>query len=434
MTKVITDIFKGNFFKGDKGIWMIFFFLCLFSLVEGYSASSNLTFNGGNHWDPMISQFVFIFLGFLVVFLVHLIPYRYFMLLPVPLLLAAIILLIYATFFGETINGANRWIRFYGISVQPSEIAKAALVTFTAMVLAKTQTEVKEKDAKGRIKVKVGALKGGHSWAFSIIMGVTCFLCLFIFFENFSTAALLFATIFMMMWIGRIPLDLLGKTILACLALIALLVTVIMIVPEDTLGKIPKMGRAVTWKHRIEAMTGANRDDGKEYNFKDDLQASHAQIAIASSNGIGRGPGNSVERDFLPHAESDFIYSIIVEETGILGAVFVLFLYVALIIRASRIAKKCQRYFPVYLVLGLAMLITFQALTNMLVATGLFVTGQPLPIISRGGSSLFINCGYIGMILSVSRNAESMNLKKKENSDLLTAHTTPEFYNQENID
>ena len=142
-----------------------------------------------------------------------------------------------------------------------------------------------------------------------------------------------------------------------------------------------------------------------------------------------------MERDFLPHAESDFIYSIIVEETGIIGAIFVLFLYVALVIRAGRIAKKSQRFFPAYLVIGLATMITLQALVNMIVATGLFVTGQPLPLISRGGSSLLINCFYIGVILSVSRYVEMINSPESiENKNVSTTNETNEYYSQENMD
>lgn len=434
MAKVLSDIFKGNIFTGDKGIWMIYLFLSLFSLVEVYSASSNLTYTAGNHWDPMVNQAIFLFVGLLVVYFVHLIPCKYFMLFPIVVMPVSLVLLVYAAFFGSTVNGANRWIEICGMSVQPSELGKAALVMFVAVVLAKTQAEVKVTDAHGRTKIKSGAIKGGHSLAFKIIMVFSAIVCSLIFFENFSTAALLFITVFLMMVVGRVPFDLLFKTALTVVAFVALLFTMIMLLDESTLAKIPKMHRAITWKHRVEAMVGVNEEDDSTYNIQDNLQEAHAQIAIANSNVIGRGPGNSVERDFLPHAESDFIYSIIVEETGIIGALFVLFLYVALVIRAGRIAKKCQRYFPAYLVIGLATMITLQALVNMVVATGLFVTGQPLPLISRGGSSLLINCFYIGVILSVSRYVEMINSPEAQSKVASTINETNEYYSQENMD
>lgn len=434
MSKVLSDIFKGNIFTGDKGVWMIYFFLCLISLVEVYSASSNLTYNAGNHWDPMINQAFFLIVGLIVVLLVHKIPCKYFMLFPLLLLPLALILLVYTAFFGSTVNGANRWMEIAGISFQPSEVAKAALVMFVAVVLAKTQAEIKVTKANGKTKIVRGAVKGGHALAFKIIMVVTIIVCMLIFSENFSTAGLLFFTIFLMMIVGRIPKDLLVKTGLVCVGLAAFFFVTIMVLDEATLSKIPKMHRGITWKHRVQSMLGSGEASDTTYNVQDKLQEAHAQIAIANSNIIGRGPGNSVERDFLPHAESDFIYSIIVEETGLLGALFVLFLYVALFIRAGRIAKKCQRFFPAYLVIGLATVIVFQALTNMVVATGLFVTGQPLPLISRGGSSLLMNCFYIGIILSVSRYAEKISETEGQLENVSTSSETNEYYSQENMD
>ena len=182
MAKVLSDIFKGNVFTGDKGIWMIYFFLSLFSLVEVYSASSNLTYNAGHHWDPMINQAVFILVGLVVVYLVHLIPCKYFMLFPLIALPVSLVLLVYAAFFGGTVNGANRWIEICGMSVQPSELGKASLVMFVAVVLAKTQAEVKVTGPNGKTKIKSGAIKGGHSFAFKVIMCSTAVVFLLIFF------------------------------------------------------------------------------------------------------------------------------------------------------------------------------------------------------------------------------------------------------------
>jgi cell division protein FtsW len=173
-----------------------------------------------------------------------------------------------------------------------------------------------------------------------------------------------------------------------------------------------------------------------QYKIGDNLQRAHGNIAIASSNILGKGPGNSEERDFLPQAYSDFIYAIIIEELGLLGGALVVFLYVVLLVRAGRIASHCERNFPAFLVMGLSLLISLQAMINMMVAVGILpVTGQPLPLISRGGTSVFVNCAYIGMILSVSRYAK----KKKELKDGKEPleedpDATDEYYNEENME
>ena len=173
-------------------------------------------------------------------------------------------------------------------------------------------------------------------------------------------------------------------------------------------GALEKMfHRASTWKKRIEKFSDEKEVDPKDYDLDKDAQVAHANIAIVSSNVIGKGPGNSVERDFLAQAFSDFIYAIIIEEMGIFGAAFVVFLYVVLLFRAARIASQCENNFPAFLVMGLALLLVVQATFNMMVAVGIVpVTGQPLPLISRGGTSTIINCAYIGAILSVSRSAK----------------------------
>lgn len=203
---------------------------------------------------------------------------------------------------------------------------------------------------------------------------------------------------------------------------IALIFTFAHSIPESTLDEWAKtdgpLHRVPTWVHRITDHA-EKPEDPKDYDISDNVQVTHAKIAIATCNVIGKGPGNSVERDFLPQAYSDFIYAIIIEEGGILFGAFVMFLYLLLMWRAMKISKRCKALFPSYLVLGLALMMVIQAMINMAVAVGAFpVTGQPLPLISKGGTSTFVNCAYIGMILSVSRNAKKMaRTEKKENEE-----------------
>lgn len=430
MNKAVSD-----FLKGDKVVWMIYFFLCMISLVEVYSASSNLTYTSGNHWDPMINQAGFLLAGLVVILIVHRIPCKLFMLFPFFLLPIAVVLLLYTAIFGGSINGASRWVNLGFIQFQPSEIGKAALIMSVAVVLAKTQGELKIV-VNGKTKVITGAVRGGRTMAFKIIMCMASVICLLIVPENFSTAAMLFVVVMVMMFIGRVPIDLLAKTMALIIALLAVASVAIMNIDNATLNNIPKGHRITTWKNRIITRLdhSESTDSVSTYNLSENLQVAHAHMAVANSNIIGRGTGNSVERDFLSHAESDFIYSIIIEETGIFGGLFVIFLYVTLLVRAGRIANKCQRFFPAYLVLGFAIMMILQAVVNMGVAVGLFpVTGQPLPLISKGGSSIMVNCFYIGVILSVSRYADKVSETKDEPAEQKAEHETQEYYSQENM-
>lgn len=423
MAKLFSDIINGSVFKGDKGVWMIYFFLCMISLVEVYSASSRLTFEGAHHWTPMVSQAGFLLVGLVVILLVHHIPCKWFMLLPFALLPMAIILLLIAAMGlgGGELNDTNRWIRIMGISFQPSEIAKAALIMSAAVVLAKTQTE-KVVERRGKIHVVVGAMKGKRSMAFTVVSAMTCVVCGLIFIDNVSTAAMLFFVIVLMMFIAHVPMDLMFKGGIGLLAAGILYIGILMTLPEKVQRNFPGGKRISTVAARLFRYGGA--EENSSNMGKNDLrnllndknsQTTYAKIAVANSNVIGRGPGNSVQRDFLQHAESDFIYAIIFEELGVIGGVFVLFLYFSLLIRCGRIAQKCRRFFPAYLVLGFGIMMVLQALTNMGVAVGLLpVTGQTLPLISKGGTSIIITSFYIGVILSVSRYAEEVQLNNTE--------------------
>jgi len=423
MSRLISDFFHGNLFKGDKGVWMIYFFLCMISLVEVYSASSRMTFNSENHWGPLISQAGFLLLGLVLILFVHRIPCKWFMLIPFILLPLSILLLVIAILGlgGGEINSTNRWIKIFGITFQPSEIAKAALIMSAAVVLAKTQTE-KVIRKGGKERIIVGAMKGKRYMAFAVVSTMTCLICGLIFIDNVSTAAMLFVVIVMMMFIAHIPIDLMFKGAVALTAIGAIYFAILLPLPEETQHHMPGGKRIATVAARIMRRshnhneTALNISDYNKWLLNDkNSQTTYAAIAVANSNVVGMGPGNSIQRDFLQHAESDFIFAIIVEELGIGGAIFVLFLYLALLIRCGRIAMKCRRFFPAYLVLGFGIMMVLQALTNMGVAVGLLpVTGQTLPLISKGGTSILITSCYIGVILSVSRYAEESQIVRPE--------------------
>ena len=406
----------GNIFKGDKVIWMVFFFLCMISIVEVFSASSNLTYKSQNYMGPIVFHTVTIILGAVVAVVTLNIPCRYFKLMTPFLLIITVILLLWVLATGEKTGDASRWINIFGLTFQPSEIAKGTVVLATAQILSAMQRE-----------------NGADKKAFKYILCIVAPIAMLIMVENLSTAALLCSVVFLMMFIGRVPLIQLGKLagVVVGLALVGLLL--IMAVGNDNnvvvdkakteqvstpkeKGKLEKiLHRADTWKSRIKKFSNKEVITPDQYDLDKDAQVAHANIAIVSSNIIGKGPGQSVERDFLSQAFSDFIFAIIIEELGIIGASFVVLLYIVLLYRTARIASRCENNFPAFLAMGLALLLVIQAAFNMLVAVGIApVTGQPLPLISKGGTSTIINCAYIGIILSVSRSAKKRQPKIAE--------------------
>ena len=412
-----------NIFKGDKVIWMVFFFLCMISIVEVFSASSNLTYKSQNYIGPIAFHTVTIVIGALVAVVTLNIPCRYFKLMTPFLLIISGITLLWVLIGGESINGANRVISLPGgITFQPSEIAKGTMVLITAQILSAMQRE-----------------DGADKKAFKFILWIVIPTAALIGIENLSTAALLLAVIFLMMFIGRIPMSQMAKLIGAAGFVVVLFLTLVLtlgsigaddekrtqtveaVTDNATDTKVIKGGgvfhRFVTWRNRIVKHLDKKDVSPLEYDLDKDAQVAHANIAIVSSNIIGKGPGQSVERDFLSQAFSDFIFAIVIEELGILGAAFVVFLYIVLLYRTARIASRCENNFPAFFAMGLALLLVVQAAFNMLVAVGIApVTGQPLPLISKGGTSTIINCAYIGAILSVSRSAKKRtgNLAVKE--------------------
>ncbi|MDH6359198.1 FtsW/RodA/SpoVE family cell cycle protein [Parabacteroides sp. PF5-9] len=370
-------------FKGDRVIWIIFMFLCLISVIEVFSATSTIAYKNANHWAPIVRHATFLLGGFVLVLLLHNIPSRFF---PVFILLLplSILMLILTPFIGVSANDAHRWLEIFGITFQPSEFGKLACIVYVAFLLSR----------KGRFS-------DAQIFKYILIgVGLTCALILP---ENFSTAVMLFGVCFLMMFIGQLPLLKLTKLAAVLILAVFLLFAGLLFLPNDVLKYIP---RALTWKERlVDFMHKDKTADASTYVITDDnYQVSHAKIAIARGGLIGQMPGHGQQRDFLPQAYSDFIYAIIIEEMGFIGGIVVLLLYVMLLVRVGMIARRCERLFPKYLVLGCGLLIVVQAFANMAVAVDLIpVTGQPMPLVSRGGTSTMISCIYFGIILSVSR-------------------------------
>ena len=376
-------------FKGDRVIWIIFMFLCLVSVVEVFSATSTIAYKNANHWAPIVRHATFLLGGFVVVILLHNIPYKFFSAF-IALLPLSVLMLLITPFIGVSANDAHRWLELFGVQFQPSEFGKLSSVVYVAFLLSKRNkfTDVQL-----------------FKW---LLLGVGI-ICVLILPENFSTAFMLFGVCFLLMFVGQIPLRLLFKLMAVLILVFSFLGAALIFMPDSAMKYLPN--RAQTWKARIADFNHkSDFIEGETYVINDDnYQVSHAKIAIARGGIIGQLPGHGQQRDFLPQAYSDFIYAIIIEELGVVGGVFVLLLYIMLLIRAGMIARRCDKLFPKFLVLGCGLLVVTQALANMAVAVNLIpVTGQPLPLISRGGTSTVITCIYFGIILSVSRFGAGM--------------------------
>jgi len=400
-------------FKGDKVIWTVFFFLCGISLIEVYSASSMLTYGANaRHFDPIIRHATFLLGGTVLVILIQNIHFKKFPQFGFYLLLLSIGLLLYAMLGGLVVNDAARWVSIMGIKFQPSEFAKLGVVITSANLLSRFQDS-----------------NNASPKAFRGVLMISGFICLLIFKENISTAILLFSVVFIMMFIGRVEIKKLFMVALTGIAAVALLVFVLKVVPPKTLDKLGN-NRLTTMKSRIDNFFTSKKDKDKELDMTGkDMQVIMGKVAIANGVGFGLFPGNSETRDFLPQAFSDFIFAIIIEETGLIGGFFVPFLYFVLLFRVGIIANRCGTLLPTLIIIGCALIIVFQALINMSVAVNLIpVTGQPLPLISRGGTSTVITCIYFGIILSVSEHINQQDRQK------LAEQTAKEEENREDED
>jgi cell division protein FtsW len=385
--------FFNKIFRGDRVIWMIFMFLCLISIVEVYSASSTLTFKT-DYWRPIMKHTLFLLAGLGVVLLIHGCKPKYFSIAVIALPVAWL-LLVATKMIGALTNGAQRYLNVFGLSFQPSEIAKLCLVGATAFFLAKYN-------------------KTKNNIYYNIIIWGAAITCGIILLDNFSTAILLFLVIVIMLFIGQVPFKKLLKLGLICVVAGVAFVSFILFTPQKIMETV--FPRGVTWQARVDRHFQEDEAKDGEYVITDEnFQVTHANIAVARGKLFGKLPGNSRERDFLPQAYSDFIFAIIIEELGLVGGILVLALYVFLFIRAGIIAGRCEKLFPKYLVMGCALLLVVQALANMAVAVNLIpVTGQPLPLVSRGGTSTLITCAFVGIILSVSRYENPKGVKREE--------------------
>lgn len=383
-----------KYLRGDKVIWGIILILSLVSLLAVYSSTGTLAYRyqGGNTAYYFLKHGSFLLLGLGAIYLTHLVPYKYYLRLAQVFLYISIPLLMLTLVLGTSLNAASRWLTLPGIglTIQTSDFAKVALIMYIARMLALKQDEIKDfKKSFIPIILPVGLV------------------CILILPANFSTAAMVFLVSICLMFIGRVSVKHIG--LLGLFG--AVFITLFVIIAPMTKTKIGF--RVETWKHRVENFM--SNDRGTEKEKDSNFQADQAKIAVATGGIFGKGPGNSTQRNFLPHPYSDFIYAIIVEEYGLIGGVIVLFLYLSLLFRAGVIVRKCERTFPAFLTIGLALGLVFQAMINMAVAVNLFpVTGQTLPLVSMGGSSILFTSSALGIILSVSRSLEPQEKTKNE--------------------
>jgi cell division protein FtsW len=368
-----------KYIKGDKVIWAVVVLLSLLSVLVVYSSVIAIAYRykGGDTSSYLIKHVFIVSSGIMLMYFVHKVKYSYFSRISQVAIFLAAPLLLYTLVNGVTAGDASRWLAIPGTSLtfQTSDFAKLALITYVARMLSIKQSVIKDfKKAFLPIVIPVGII------------------CALILPSNFSTAALLFMTCFVLMFIGRMNAKHLLLLIGSGIAAGGLIIVLVFNFPNA----IP---RGATWKARVESFSSGD----SESNF----QAEQAKIAIATGGIKGLGPGNSMQRNFLPQASSDFIFAIVIEEWGLIMAIIIVFLYLILLFRGVSIANKSERTFGSLLAIGLTFSLVFQAMINMAVAVNLFpVTGQPLPLVSMGGTSIWFTSITIGMILSVSRENE----------------------------
>ena len=378
--------------KGDRLIWAIVALLAIFSFLPVYSAASNLAYSGGNGstFSFFVKHFMHLFLGFSIMYGVHKIPYRYFRGLSLIMIPIVLILLIVTMFQGITIDGANasRWIQIpiVGMSFQTSTLASVVLMVYVARYMSK----INDKDITFKSSI--------------LPLWMPVFLVLILILPaNFSTAAIMFVMVAMLVFIGGYPI----RYLLVILGSGAIALTLFILIAKAFPDAMPN--RVDTWMSRLDSFT--NGEDSEA-----DYQIEKAKIAIASGGIQGVGPGKSIQKNFLPQSSSDFIFAIIIEEYGLIGGLSLIILYMWLLFRIVIVAQKADTMFGKLLVLGVGLPIVFQAMINMGVAVELFpVTGQTLPLISSGGTSIWMTCLAIGIILSVSAKREE--IKEFENSE-----------------
>jgi cell division protein FtsW len=396
--------------KGDKVIWAVVVILALVSLLAVYSSTGLLAYKmyKGNTEIYLFKQFAFIIAGVMIIYFAHQVNYIIYAKVAKILFLISIPLLFYTLFFGVKLNEGSRWIRLpiINMTFQTSDLAKLALIMYISRLLSRKQDQIKD--------FKTGFLP--------VILPVAL-VCLLIAPANLSTALLIGATCMMLMFIGRVS----GKHLLLTVGIIMIPVLILIMAAivrhktteQSTVSRQPSthsrlLIRVDTWINRVGNFMYGTKEDKEDDNY----QVNQAKIAVANGGWIGLGPGNSRQRNFLPHPYSDFIYAIIIEEYGLIGGAIIMFIYLVFLFRSIRIFKKCPFAFGAFLALGLSFTLMIQAIANMAVNVNLFpVTGVTLPLISMGGSSFLFTCLAIGIILSVARNAERIEGETQDKHD-----------------
>ena len=383
-------------FKGDKVLWYIIIILMLASIMVVYSSTGQLAYRekGGNTSFYLIKQLILMLGCIGVIIGLQSVHYKYFLTFSKVVLGMSFIFLLWAKFAGTNLNDADRWIPLpLGLSFQPSELAKLGIIMYTARIIAFYQTD-----------------KGCSDEDLKNVLLFTGPLIFLIFLDNFSTSFLLGLICMTMLFVGRLRLKLILISFASLIALVGIILVLAFTVP-----RFEKIGRVETIKGRVtNFFSGAKKERGDS-----SYQSDQAKIAVAKGGLMGVGPGNSEQRNFLPHPYSDFIFAIIIEEYGLLGGGLTLLLYLIILYRIGVIVKRCTRTFPALLVTGLGLSIVFQAFVNMGVCVGLFpVTGQPLPLVSMGGTSLLFTSAAFGMILSVSHTFQGDGEVIEEESEV----------------
>jgi cell division protein FtsW len=386
--------------RGDKYIWALVLVLSLISIMVVYSATGSLAYkmSKGNTSIYLFKQVAFTLIGLVVVFALHRINYTVFSRVATVLFILSVPLLIYTLFFGAKINEGSRWIKLpiINMTIQSSDVAKLALFMYISRVLSKKQEVIKD-FRKGFWPV---------FWPVLLICGL-------IMPANLSNALLTGATSLLLMFIGRVSFKHIGLVILVAMIPVVIIVSVAMATHNNKASaaeekpvvaeKLKSFGRFGTWVSRVQDFMYAEENDVP-------YQVQQAKIAIANGSMLyGLGPGNSRQRNFLPQAYNDFIYSVIIEEYGLIGGAFIVFIYLVFLFRCIRIFRKCPYAFGAFLALGLSFTLVIQAVANMAVNVNIVpVTGVTLPLVSMGGSSFIFTCCAVGLILSVARNVEQM--------------------------
>ena len=397
--------------KGDRVIWAIVIILTLASLLLVYSSTGSLAYRMSKSTESyLFKQFAFIVLGFLVIYFAHRINYTIYSRVALVLFLISIPLLLYTLLFGVELNSGSRWIKLPVINMtfQTSDLAKLALFMYMSRQLSRKQNVIKD--------FKKGFLP--------IIIPVAV-ICILIAPANLSTAILIAGTSFLLMFIGRVSTKHILITLGVAMIPVVILISIAISNYDAKLGESKKLpailsaGRIPTWIGRIQTFVYSKKEDNNEKLY----QINQAKIAIAKGGWLGRGPGNSEQRNFLPHSYSDFIYAIIIEEYGIFGATVICFIYLLFLFRCIRIYRRCPYAFGAFLALALSFTLVIQAIANMGVNVNLFPnTGVTLPLVSMGGSSFLFTCLSIGIILSVARNVEQQEGKiAAQNAKIISA-------------